>query len=98
MPTKMWTVAALPATKNAIFMLSASHRDDMYHIQTAMIAQTKSERGNVRYLYIHDCPNVPNDLMDYLKAIAQELRMPYCFVSYSHKIPEVSAHTRGHRI
>ncbi|KAJ6103554.1 hypothetical protein N7486_003776 [Penicillium sp. IBT 16267x] len=71
----MWTTAALPATKNSISMLSATHRGDMYPVRAAMIAQIRVDKKVARYLYVHDCPNVPNDLMEYLKAIALFLRL-----------------------
>ncbi|KAJ5536684.1 hypothetical protein N7513_009870 [Penicillium frequentans] len=87
----MWTAAALPATKNSIFMLSATHRGDMYQVRAAMIAQIRVDKKVARYLYVHDCPNVPNDLMEYLKAIAQKLRMPYFLVSYGRETLQASA-------
>ncbi|KAJ5992759.1 hypothetical protein N7451_008483 [Penicillium sp. IBT 35674x] len=89
--TRMWIVAALPATKNSIFMLSATHRGYMYPVRAAIIAQIRVDKKVARYLYIHDCPNVPNDLMEYLKAIAQKLRIPYFFVSYGRENVQASA-------
>ncbi|KAJ5785868.1 uncharacterized protein N7503_011080 [Penicillium pulvis] len=87
----MWTAAALPATKNSIFMLSATHRGDMYQVRAAMIAQVRVDKKVARYLYLHDCPYVPNDLIEYLKAIAQKLRMPYFLVSYGRETLQASA-------
>lgn len=72
-------------------MLSATHRGDMYQVRAAMIAQIRADKGEVRYLYIHDCPDVSNDLMEYLKAIAQKLRMSYFLVPYSRETLQASA-------
>lgn len=89
--TRMWTAAALPATKNSIFMLSATHRGDIYQVRAAMIAQIRVDKKVAHYLYVHDSQNVPTDLMEYLKAIAQKLRMPYFFVSYGRETLQASA-------
>jgi len=72
-------------------MLSATHRGDMYQVRAAMIAQIMADKKVARYLYIHDCPSVSNDLMEYLKTIAQKLRIFYFFVSYSRETLQTPA-------
>lgn len=63
----------------------------MYQVRAAMIAQITADKKVARYLYIHDCPNGSNDLMEYLKAIAQKLRMSYFLVSYSRETLQAPA-------
>jgi hypothetical protein len=48
----------------------------MYHMRAAMSIIP-------RPIYLYDCPNVPNDIMEYLKAIAKAKKVPYLFTSWT---------------
>lgn len=60
----------LKQTTPKIYIMSAAHRGDMYHVRAALFT-------NPMPLVLYDCPAAPNDLVEYVTVVPKDWSVPF---------------------